>query len=150
VTSRWSADRGETLIELLVAILIMGIAVVAVVGGLLASVKFSDVHRKQATGGADARSYAEAVGRYVAGDQYVECAAPSAYAPATVGFAAPSGFTAAVASVEYWNAGTRTFTGTCSSSGLQRVTVQVASTDGRAAEKAIVVVRKPCGQGASC
>lgn len=147
---RWSDDRGESLIEILVAVLLLGLTVTAIMGGLLASVKLSDVHRKQATSGADARSYAEVVDQYVAGNHYVECAVTSTYAPATVGFAPPSGYTAGVVSVEYWNATSRTFTTNCSSSGLERVTVQVQSPDGRATEKAVVIVRKPCGQGSSC
>lgn len=145
-----SDERGETLIEILVAVLVLGLTVTAIMGGLLTSVTFSDMHRKQATGGADARAYGEVVSRFVAGNNYVECGGPSAYGPATVGFAAPAGFTAVVASVEYWNATSRTFSGTCTSSGLERVTVQVASADGRATERAVVVVRKPCGQGSSC
>ena len=144
------SDRGESLIEILVAVLILGIAVTAILGGLLTSVKLSDVHRKQATGGADARDYAEVLSRFVSGNNYVECADLSAYAPGVVGFTAPAGYAAAVTSVEYWNTTSRTFGTTCSSSGLERVTVQVASTDGRATERSVVVVRKPCGQGSTC
>lgn len=140
---RGADDRGESLVELLITVVIMGITVVAVMGGLLTSIQLSDVHRKQATSGADARSYAELIDRYVAAGNYVECAGPSAYAPATVGFTPPTGYQASVAKVEYWDASNRTFSGPCSSAGLERVTVQVASPDARAAEQAVVVVRKP-------
>ena len=146
-------ERGETLVELLVAIVIMGITVVAVMGGFLTSIKLSDVHRKQATVGALARDYAEQVQRYTAGTGYLACAGTAAYDPGTVGYALPadySGYTAAVTSVRYWTA-TSTWAATCSSDrGLQQVTVQVSSPDGRAAESAVVVVRKPCGQGSTC
>lgn len=142
-------DRGETLVELLITIVIMGITVVAVVGALMTSIQMSDIHRKQATAGTVARDYAETVDRYVGSTGYAGCAAPSAYSPSTVGFAAPSGFTASVASVRYWS-GTA-WTSTCSSDlGLQQVTVQVASDDARATESSVLVVRKPCGQGSSC
>jgi type II secretory pathway pseudopilin PulG len=148
-------DRGESLIEILVAVLILGLTAVAVTGGLLASVKLSDVHRKQATGGAYARDYAESVSRYVAGTGYVPCAAAGAgspYAPGTVGFSAPSGYTASVTSVRYWPASGTTWPTTCPSPdrGLQQVTLQVASADGRATETSVVVLRKPCGQGSTC
>jgi type II secretory pathway pseudopilin PulG len=143
------ADRGETLVELLITIVIMGITVVAVVGGLMTSIQMSDVHRKQATAGAAARDYAETVDRYVGSTGYVACATSSAYSPTTVGFGAPAGYTASVASVRYWT-GT-TWTSTCSSDlGLQQVTVQVQSDDARATESSVLVVRKPCGQGSSC
>jgi len=143
------ADRGETLVELLITIVIMGITVVAVVGALMTSIQMSDIHRKQATAGTVARDYAETVDRYVGSTGYTGCAAPSAYSPSTVGFTARSGFTASVASVRYWT-GTA-WTPTCSPDlGLQQVTVQVASDDARATESSVLVVRKPCGQGSSC
>jgi type II secretory pathway pseudopilin PulG len=146
---RIAEERGETLIELLLTIVIMGITVVAVVGGLLAAIRMSDIHRRQATAGAAARDYVENVDRFVAGTGYVGCAGSSAYAPATVGFSAPAGFTAAVVSVRFWT-GTA-WTSSCSSDqGLQQLTVQVQSADGRATEQAVVVLRKPCGQGATC
>jgi type II secretory pathway pseudopilin PulG len=149
VTSLTADDRGETLVELLITIVIMGITVVAIVGALMTSIQMSDVHRKQATAGADARSYAEKVDNYAAGSGYTPCAGPSAYSPSTVGFSASSGFTASIASVKYWS-GT-TWAPSCGSdSGLQQVTVQVASADARATETSVVVVRKPCGQGSTC
>ena len=147
-----SADRGETLVELLVTIVIMGIAVAAIVGGLMTSIQMSDIHRKQATAGALARDYAEGLDRYVAGSAaaYVACAVPSTY-PLTLpaGVAAPGGFTPSITSVRYWT-GTA-WTPTCTSDlGLQQVTVQVATGDSRATETSVVVLRKPCGQGSTC
>jgi type II secretory pathway pseudopilin PulG len=145
-------DRGESLVEILVAVVIMGIAVVAVMGAVLTSVQTSDVHRKQTSAGTSAVGYTEAIDRFVAANDtnYVECATPSSYTPAAVGFAVPSGYTAAVTGIQYWDANSKVFTGTCSSSGLERATVRVASTDGRAAEQSVVVLRRPCGQGSSC
>ena len=101
------------------------------------------------TAGGAVRDYAENVDRYVGSTGYAACAASSAYSPSTVGFAAPAGFTALVASVRYWT-GTG-WTSTCSSDvGLQQVTLQVQSSDARAIETSVLVVRKPCGQGSSC
>ena len=54
-------DTGETLVELIIAVAIMGIAVVAIVGGMATFILMSDVHRKQASAGANVRNYAEAV-----------------------------------------------------------------------------------------
>ena len=136
-------DRGETLLELLIAVAIMGVAVVAIVGGIGVGVLMSDVHRKQATAGTAARDFGEAVENQVAAGGYFPCAAPAKYA-APAGFTLPSGFTSSVASVRYWSGGA--WAGTCGAdSGLQQVTVQVASTDGRASERLVVVVRRACG-----
>lgn len=143
------ADRGETLLELVIALAILTVAVVAVVGGLSAGVFMADVHRKQATAGATVRDYAEAIESTVASGGYIACAGPASYAT-PAGFAPPAGYTASVvpASVRYWT-GTawQGSASTCLSSGdrgLQRLTLQAASTDGRAAEQLDVVLRKPC------
>ena len=45
--------------------------------------------------------------------------------------------------MRYWGA-TGWQTGCSADTGLQRLTIQVASDDGRAAEQLTVVVRKPC------
>ena len=140
---RRADDRGETLIELILAIVIMGITVAGVMGGLFAAVHVSDVHRKQATAGASARDYAEAVEAFITAGGYVECAGSSAYAPAAVGFGVPAGFSATVSAVAFWDRTSRTFGTSCSSAGLERVTVRVASADGAATEQSVVVVRKP-------
>jgi type II secretory pathway pseudopilin PulG len=138
-------DRGESLLELLVAVAILGVAVVAIVGGIGVSVFMSDVHRKQATAGAGVRDFGEAVENQVMAGGYFACAAPAKYA-APAGFAVPVGFTSSVASVKYWTGSA--WSATCGAdSGLQQVTLQVASGDGRASERLEVVVRKRCGLG---
>jgi type II secretory pathway pseudopilin PulG len=133
-------DRGESLIELLVTVVIMGFTMVAVVGGLLTAVQMSDVHRKQTNAGVVAQRLAEGVAQAA----YVNCAA--GYPTAGV----PSGYTATVG-VRYWdaawNAGSTAspWKTACPSpdQGVQQVTVRVASGDGRATEQAVVVVRRP-------
>lgn len=143
-------DRGETLLELLIAVAIMSIAVVAIIGGLVAGVAVSDIHRKQSTAGAAVRDYAETVEKYVAGAGYTSCATPSAYAPGTVGFTTiPTGYTAAAVTVRYWS-GTAWTAGPCTDLGLQELTIKVASSDTRASEQLVVVLRKPCGDGSTC
>src|SRR3954447_1727605 len=67
-------DRGETLIELLVAVAILGIAGVAILGGLLVSTQASTIHRNSATGGAYVRSFAEAIQADVDQNGYKSCA----------------------------------------------------------------------------
>ncbi|MGY1736191.1 type IV pilus modification PilV family protein [Geodermatophilus sp. SYSU D00684] len=148
-------DRGETLLEILIATVILGITAVAVLSGLMTTVTVSDTHRKQATAGAAVKDYAESLSRHVAASDahYAECAAAGAsspYQPVSVGYAAPAGYSASVSAVQYWNPTSRTFTAGCSSAGMERVTLQVSSSDGRATERLVIVVRKACGAGSAC
>ena len=141
-------ERGETLVEVLVALSILGVAAVAILAGLQLSVKTSDIHRKETTGGAYARSYAEAIEQYVASapDHYVACAPADAYSPATVGFATqlPAGFSGTQAAA--LRVAPDGVAGTCSGNdtGVQQVTLTVSSSDGRASEKLAVLLRRPC------
>jgi hypothetical protein len=138
-------DAGESLIELLVAVVVMGLAVVVIVGGFAAGVMMSDLHRKQATAGAYVRDYAEAIENTVGGGGYVDCAVVGTYA-SPAGFTVPSGYTPSVVpgSVRYWSGSA--WQGSCATdTGLQQLTVQVASADGRASEQLTIVLRKRCG-----
>jgi type II secretory pathway pseudopilin PulG len=138
-------DRGESLLELLVAVAILGVAVAAIIGGVGVSVLMSDVHRKQATAGAGVRDFGEAIENQVMAGGYFACAAPAKYA-APAGFATPAGFASSVTAVKYWTGSA--WSATCGTdSGLQQLTLQVASGDGRAREQLVVVVRKRCGLG---
>jgi Tfp pilus assembly protein PilV len=137
-------DRGETLLELLVAVVIMGVGVVAVIGGITVGVLLSDVHRKQATAGAAVRDFAEAVQTLLVSGGYVSCATVSSYADPP-GYRTPAGYTSTVVagSLRYWT-GTAWQTTCGIDLGLQQLTLQVRSNDGRASEQVVVVVRKPC------
>jgi type II secretory pathway pseudopilin PulG len=57
--SRGHSEAGETLAELLVALAILGIAIVVIVGGLGNAIFASNVHRNYATAGTVARNAAE-------------------------------------------------------------------------------------------
>jgi type II secretory pathway pseudopilin PulG len=138
-------DTGETLVELVIAVAIMGIAVVAIVSGIATTILMSDIHRKQATAGAYVRSYAEAVESHVDAGNFNPSTTPAALQSAVV-FDVPDNFTATVtAPVRCWNetSGLGVFGGCAPGSTVQQVTLNVASDDSRASESLVVVVRKP-------
>lgn len=138
-------ERGETLVELLVTVAILGIAGVLVVGAMLMGVTASDVGRKQASGGAYARSYAEAIQQSVdANAGYAGCGSAAATYGAVAVPDLPAGFTKSVVDVRSW---TGSAWGACDSRGIQRITVRVVTTGDakhRATEELTVVLRQPC------
>lgn len=137
-------ERGESLLELVVAIALMGVAIVAVMAGLTTTVVLSDAQRKQATAASVVRNYAEALQEFVASGHYVACAGAGTYV--VPGFAPPAGFTARVVagSVQYWT-GALWLPLCLPDRGVQKLRISVASTDGRATESLDVVLRRPCG-----
>jgi len=140
---RAANQAGETLIELLMAMSILGTAVVALVGGIGTSIVMSDIHRKQATAGAVVRTYAEAIqsGVTTSTKPYVDCANVSAYA-SPAGFTQVGGYTATVVAVTYWS-GTA-FATTCSSDeGVQKLALRVSSADAKAVETLELIIRDP-------
>jgi hypothetical protein len=147
-------DRGESLVELLVAIAIMSTAVVALLAGLATAVAISGTHRKQAAAGAQVRTFAEAVERAVnnSPSAYVDCAGEAAYESV---FTAEPGYARRVVDVWYWRPSSPfdptnpgAFVDRCTTdSGVQRVTLQVSSNDNRATETVDVIIRKPCRAG---
>ena len=129
-------EQGFSLVEVLITVVIVGIAFAAILGGMVTSIVVSDVHRKQASSDALARSAAEALKDQAVA--YVPCAGPSAYASALP--TAPSGYTVSIQSIRYWQwnldpANQGTFEPTCSPDrGAELISIVARSTDGRATE----------------
>lgn len=148
------SDSGATLVEMLVALIILSTAGLAVMAGLQLSITTSDINRKQSTGGAYVRSYAEAIEKYLnTTGNYVKCAGANAYSPATVGFTAPAGYTAAHnAAQPLAGDGSVINTGTCPSRdrGVQRLRLTMTTTDNRGNETLTIVVRRACATGSTC
>lgn len=140
-------DAGETLIELVVAIAVMGIAAVAILGGMMLSIRTSVMHRNDATGGAYVRSFAEAVQSDVDTNGYKSCAnAASGYAGVAVPDL-PAGYIKSVTAVQSWNG---SVWGACTADGIQRLNLKVTTTgdnDHKADETLTVVLRQPCNGG---
>lgn len=108
-------DLGETLIEVIMAVLLLGLAVVAIVGAVASLIIGSDIHRQQASGTAVLLSAAETMKS--ASPAYVACAdkTDATYAAAlsdTTRVPRPAGWPVPViTAVKFWN-GTA-FQGTC-------------------------------------
>lgn len=145
---RRSSDDGFSLPEILITIAIVGIAFAAILGGMVTSIVVSDLHRKQATADALARSAAEAVKDHAVA--YVDCAGPDAYRDALP--AAPAGYSVQIQQIRYWNGPTPTagapyspvFQTSCPSpdQGMQLIAIVASSRDGRATETVEVVKRR--------
>jgi prepilin-type N-terminal cleavage/methylation domain-containing protein len=152
---RWPAihgDKGFSLAEVLVTIVIVGITFTAILGGLMTSIRVSDLQRTEATADAVARSAAEWVKDSVR-NPYVNCGGIGAYSLAAL--PTPSGYSATITSVEYWDGTPPATTGTydlpshiqaaCPTGGdkgLQRITIVATSSDGQAAEAVQITKRK--------
>lgn len=141
---RWpltTDDGGETLLELVVAIAILGVCIVAIGAGVVMTVKISTIHRNQATADAALHNLAETVA-----GSYQSCGGsrPPDY-PALLSLAAPAGFSTPSASVKFWDPATSAFSANSCPAvdpGLQQVTLSLTTNDQLVSESVVVVVRK--------
>lgn len=137
-------DRGETLIELLAALVILSIAAVAILTGVMTSIRASAVHKNEASGGAYVRSFAEAIQNHIDTSGYAACgSAATTYQGVSVPDL-PAGYTRAVTDVQSW---TGSVWGACTGSGIQRVKLTVTTNgtaEHRATESLTVILRRPC------
>lgn len=130
--------------EILVTIVIMGVAFTAILGGMVTSITVSAAHRDQATADTIARNAAESVKDPKLA--YSPCATTDSYASAM-----PAGST--ITKVEYWDgaapAPTASYAVTFSTScpppsktldqGLQRITITASS---RTATETVQVLKR--------
>jgi hypothetical protein len=133
-----SNDAGESLVELLVAILIMGITVVIVVGGLATSVMVSGTSRQQGQAVAHLKSFTANVdGIATAG--YQNCATSTTYAPT---YSPGGGFSAEIVDVFYWT-GSGWADACTTDTGVQRITLRVWHTGYNVEERTDLIIRRP-------
>jgi type II secretory pathway pseudopilin PulG len=126
------------LLEVLIAVMVLGVAFVAILGGMGTSIISSELHRRQAIAETAIRRYAEAAKR-------VDCSpscptSPSSYTPASVGFSPVPGFSADPATVVCLDSSNAV--AACPASGVVRVTVSLTSTDTRV-DAALEVIKRP-------
>jgi type II secretory pathway pseudopilin PulG len=129
----WRAERGETLIELILTVTILGVGIVALVGGLADGILASDTHRKHSTAGTIATTAAE----YLL-DSSLGWNANGSYG----GLPAAPGYNTSVAA-RCWNGNTPATFGACpNDSGLQELTITVTADDGKGRETVTVLKRR--------
>ncbi len=120
---RFAGSQGETLLELLITVTIMGGAIVAVLGGIAVAVNSSDQQKKDVGVEVVLRDYAEAI----KAAPYNGCAAPS-----SINYSAPTGFQTLAAPVVtgcYDTTNDTWCTGSCTDHGLVRLRITVTTSD---------------------
>jgi type II secretory pathway pseudopilin PulG len=117
--TRPSREAGETLIEVVISIAIMGIAFVALLGGMLTAVSLSGLHREQA----------DAQLQLVSAIEQVKAAPYNGGCPAS-----PYTISGVNISIEYWNGvefGSTCFDNLVPYYRTQRITFVLTTPDGR-------------------
>jgi prepilin-type N-terminal cleavage/methylation domain-containing protein len=145
-------EDGFSLAELLITIVLVSVTFVAILTGLMTTIRVSAVHRTEATTDAVARSAAEWVKDISQNPYRTTCNGPAMYS--LNGLATPTGYSATITQVEYWDGAAPAATGTYDLSshigatcpagvdkGLQRITIVAASSDGQATETVQVLKR---------
>jgi Tfp pilus assembly protein PilV len=144
-TSPGRGERGETLVELLVTVVVLGTCIVSLLLGVATAVSSSDTHRQDSTGEGVLRSFAERLTdpRDV---PYQNCAGVGTYPIAPAGFSAPSGWTISITGVSYLQTD-NSYSGSCPGTdlGAQQLTLQAVSPHVKngATVTVAVVKRKP-------
>jgi prepilin-type N-terminal cleavage/methylation domain-containing protein len=132
-------DAGFTLVEVLLAVAILGISVVTVIGGMMTLITVTHQDRGKADGQIAIRRYAD----FVMDQPYVACPASAAYGNGYT----DNGWIPTAPDVTYWrptgSGRTGTF-GACptTDTGIQRVTLTVASIDDPGTTLTLVVVKR--------
>jgi len=134
-------ESGFTLAEVLVTVVIMGIAVVVLLQGLLNGISESALHRQDAVVDATLRDYAEVIKSSV----LTSCPQPPGTGSTfTAASPAPSGYTASLGSVPpgYSGSTTAQITGPCPNS-TQQLTLEASSNDGASKGLLSIVIAVP-------
>jgi Tfp pilus assembly protein PilV len=143
---RGPGQAGETLVELLISLMIIGVAVTAILGAVRIAVAASTLDQRQIHAQALLRSWGE-----YAVQQTTDASYPTGCGPSVLPYPAsltplPSGFSAQLTKVEYWNGSA--FVGTCGTDlGVRRLELTMAVAPALYpgfTSTYDVVVRRPC------
>jgi type II secretory pathway pseudopilin PulG len=140
-----TSDAGDTLIEVLFALVIIALSVSALIGALITAIETSGEHRSLSAEDTLLKSYAETAEYQIQTQStpaplFTECA--SSY---PVVFAMPSGYpgySVSISGIQYWNgSGFDSSCGSTDKTGVQLITV--SSTGPGATQTLSFVVRNP-------
>lgn len=141
-------ERGETLIELMATVVLMGVSVVALVGSLIGAMQVSTQQRNATRAGNEAVNVIEAL----RSAPYVNCAGVTSYA-SSLPTAAPR-FTYSIAKVEWlvpdptpadpypnptWTPSTG---GSCTDPGVQKITVRATAAGPGSVTRTLTFVKR--------
>jgi type II secretory pathway pseudopilin PulG len=130
------AESGETLVESLITIAIIGLVVVAILGAIWTTLRVSDYHSKASNADTVVRGYAEAMKDPASTStyHYVPCTTAGGQVtyPAYVPTAPYTNYVASITKIRYltsYNAGTPVWSNTCpaADAGMQEITLTVTS-----------------------
>lgn len=137
------SERGETLIELMATVVLMGIGIVAIVGALIGVMQTSSQHRRTTRAGNETVNVVE----YIRKQDYKTCASTSSYTLPT----APPRYSYTVTSVKWLQSNTSAAPvwiapgGGCTASndtGAQQITIRVSTTAGPPASRTLTLVKR--------
>lgn len=135
-----SADRGDTLLEVLIALAVVAIAATALIGGVLSSITASSAHRSLAINDADLKSFADAAQNQIqrqANPLFVDCATTYAVTPPPL----PANYVVSITGIQYWN-GTA-FAATCPGGNAPQLITLTATSPTQVQSALSFVVRQP-------
>lgn len=151
-------ERGDTLVEILIAIAILGISVTALLGALVTTITSASEHRSLASNDTVLRSYAEQLKDVIqlrtTGPIFTPCAtvtSSNGYAGTTITPSnLPTRYTVKIQSIQWWNKETNTFDSPptpCAANdnihiGFQLITLQSTAPNG-VASTLTIGVRQP-------
>lgn len=143
LSRRGRDESGETLIEVMASVVLMGTAIVAILAGLFTAVVTSDLHKRQTRAANEVTNAIEAIQRAT----YLPCGGPTAPDYSSALPAMPAGYTASITSTQYLQSSTAADPtwGACpgTDQGEQKITVSVSQgTGGRAVKETIVYVKR--------
>ena len=98
-------EAGETLIEVVVAVLLMGLVITTILGGIFSLVRISDYNQERTRASVAVQTYAEQIKQPVGDLEYISCGTTAAYqakfALTGVSSSLPTGYSATISSVGY-------------------------------------------------
>ena len=139
------SEAGDTLVEILIAMVILGISGTAILGAFTTAIAGSGEHRTLATLDTVLRSYAETATYQIqlqpTGALFSACA--TSYSITTP--SPPSGYSVAISSIKYWSSSTSTWTTTgCSASAnAPELITATATGPGNLSDSLAFVVTNP-------